>query len=82
MSPFPASFMNWTPSCCTTDTMTEEMKRQVFADYLLLADCRKWGWILGIRTEVKVIMNEPSAPWEKATRPNSMAKPVQTKEST
>jgi hypothetical protein len=24
--------------------MTEEMKRQVLADYLLLAECRKWGW--------------------------------------
>jgi hypothetical protein len=27
--------------------MTEEMKRQVEADYLLLAECRKCGWDIG-----------------------------------
>jgi hypothetical protein len=39
-SPFPASFINPTPPCCTMDTMTEEIKRQVVADYWPLAKCR------------------------------------------
>ena len=43
ISPFPASFINPTLPCCTTDTMTEEIKRQVVAHYWLLAECRYWG---------------------------------------
>lgn len=43
ISAFAAPFINSTPFCCTTDTMTEEMKRQMEADYWPLAECRYCG---------------------------------------
>jgi hypothetical protein len=51
ISPFPASFINPTPPCCTTNTMIEEIKREVVADYWPLAKCRYWDWNINIHKQ-------------------------------
>lgn len=51
ISAFAAPFINFTPFCCTTDTMTEEIKRQIEANYWTLAECRYCGGIIEIHEQ-------------------------------